>query len=251
MNAHKTWVLVLILTLTIGLAGVLRAQNGNLADLLEQVKNLVGAGKMSEAVDKIEEGKALADALQSENLALVERYHWDAAITHQDFAKRLQNPDQKRQFTELARDKFQDYIDWYHSLIPEDKARLEQRQVRIMKATLYMGYSIIGTDGARALFAKYGEIPDVRYLNSEALRLWQRWLHACPNYSAPSDSSLPPSNLCDRACAPQWKLYGQFLKEWAMADWSSSNIADVPKRIIDLRTAEGDELVQSVEQCGG
>lgn len=221
----------------------------NLLSLLQKAQTLVEDGRITEALTVLDEGQALAANQPRKNVTAVERYRWEVAITHLDFANQLTNSAQYREYARRARQKWKEYIDWYTRLSAEERSVLPA--VRIMAASQHLGNSIIRTEEPRDLFTEYADIQDARYLNSESLDLWKTWLYACPEMrpvaSRARSAQLRAEKVC--LCCEEWRLYAEVLQEWAEANWESSRNITPPSRTLSRRLRESGQVFEAINQC--
>ena len=240
--------LVIVAAALVGHAVAAPLQN-NLSSLLQEAQTLIEDGRITEALTVLNEGQALAANLTLENITAVERYRWEVAITHLDFANQLTNPDQYREYASRARQKWKEYIDWYTLLSADERSVLPA--VRIMAASQHLANSIIRTEKPRNLFTEYADIPDARYLNSESLDLWKTWLYACPEMRpvAPQDRTpqLRAEKVC--RCPEEWFVYAEVLQEWTEANWESSQNITPPRRTLTRRLRESGQVFEAINQC--
>ncbi|MFQ5631192.1 MAG: hypothetical protein ACE5I1_20665, partial [bacterium] len=149
-----------------------------LSEVLLQLRNHIEQGKMTEALELLDKGQVAAALLENENLNLHEEFLWEASMANLDFANELRNREQYVEYARRAKERWKDYINWFHQLSQEDKGRLSSSHDRINKATTHLGNSILRMHAPRDIFTEYAEIPDVGYLSTVSFTIWKQWLYA-------------------------------------------------------------------------
>ena len=184
---------------------------------LNHAQELIRAGKLPDALTLLDETQRAASGIVIENLALQEEVLWETATTHLDFAQDLTNPEQRKRYASIARERWDDYIKWFDRLSDAQRAKLPADSVRINVATRYLGNAIILMEEQQVLFDEYKNIPRVEYLGTDAIELWKNTLYQCPDWRPVADrtSRARRAKICSDDCTGEWLAYAGTLSEWA------------------------------------
>lgn len=210
IRVGAVWVLTLMLA-----SGTLLGQR--VSETLSEVRELIADGNFTQALDRLERARIDATVLEREQLVLQEEFLWQNAITPLDFAQKLTNKRQFRAYAKRSMEGWNDYVNWYHHLTPAQRTQLGSGNDRINKATAHLGNALVRMEEYSLLFEKYADIPAIRYLGPDAIKLWKHWLYACPNWVPVKERTAARRRrkICTEECGDRWLIYADTLEEWA------------------------------------
>ena len=194
-----------------------QANGQSVSETLNEVRQLISGGNLTEALDRLERVQRDATALERENLDLQEEFLWQAAIVPLDFAQQLTNQGQYHVYARRSMEGWKEYVRWYDQLTPGQRGQLGFGRDRINKATAHLGNAIVRMEQPLLLFDEYADIPGILYLGPDAIALWKNWLYACPDWVPPGERSASVRRriICTAECGEQWSIYASTLAEWA------------------------------------
>jgi hypothetical protein len=218
----------------------------DLSTILNRTRQLISEGKITEALELLQEVGKRIDIMETENLKMQEEFLWERAMHHLDFSNKLTNRDQYIAYATLAHEYWRDYINWYERLFPENRAKLPKSNIRIKMATAHLGNCIIRMGEPRRLFQEYSEISNVDYLGVDAIDLWKSWLYACPDMRPVQSSErtieLRRKKICDESCKEDWISYADIVDQWAKVENLNANA-----RLQRLR--EVNQIKETAKRC--
>jgi len=115
------FVSISILVLLLGPISENMAKEPNdLSTILNRTRQLISEGKITEALELLQEVGKRIDIMETENLKMQEEFLWERAMHHLDFSNKLTNRDQYIAYATLAHEYWRDYINWYDRLFISD-----------------------------------------------------------------------------------------------------------------------------------